>query len=157
MRLALGATARRLIGQFVGEHLLVVGVGALAGWLLASRVVVDLLTAPLDVAVFAGVPAMLLAVAVAASWWPARRVARRSDARAARGVSRGSGTTSLSGCRARGHGPWGPLSPVGLRAGGGSQPDSEAFTRPLAPCPRRRSEPSTNERARRRVQDLGMA
>ena len=93
VRLALGATTRRLIGQFVGEHLLIVGVGALAGWLLAFAAVVIMLSAPLDVAVFAGVPALLLTVAVAASWWPARRVAlRRSDARAARGVSQGSGS-----------------------------------------------------------------
>ncbi len=76
VRLALGATARRLVGQFVGEHLLVVGLGALAGWLLAFAVVLDILTAPIDPAVFAGVPLILLAVATLASWWPARRVTR---------------------------------------------------------------------------------
>ena len=76
VRLALGATTRRLIAQFVGEHLLIVGLGALAGWLVAFAAVVTMLSAPLDVAVFAGVPALLLSVAVAASWWPARRVAR---------------------------------------------------------------------------------
>jgi predicted permease len=76
VRLALGATARRLVAQFVGEHLLVIGVGALAGWLLAFAVVVDVLSAPLDPAVFAGVPLILLIVATLASWWPARRVTR---------------------------------------------------------------------------------
>jgi ABC-type lipoprotein release transport system permease subunit len=30
----------------------------------------------LDLVVFTGVPAVLLLVAAAASWWPARRVAR---------------------------------------------------------------------------------
>jgi putative ABC transport system permease protein len=84
VRLALGATTRRLIAQFVGEHVLIVAVGALAGWLLAFAVVSIMLSAPLDVAVFAGVPALLLAVAVAASWWPARRVALVDPIRALR-------------------------------------------------------------------------
>ena len=84
MRLALGATTRRLIAQFVGEHVLIVAVGALAGWLLAFAVVFVMLSAPLDVAVFAGVPALLLTVAVAASWWPARRVALVDPIRALR-------------------------------------------------------------------------
>ena len=35
VRLALGATTRRLIAQFVGENLVIVGLGALAGWLVA--------------------------------------------------------------------------------------------------------------------------
>jgi predicted permease len=74
VRLALGATTGRVIRQFVREHVLVVAVGALAGWLLALAVVVDVLTAPVNLAVFAGVPALLLAVAAAAAWWPARRV-----------------------------------------------------------------------------------
>jgi putative ABC transport system permease protein len=74
VRLALGATARRVIAQFVGEHLTVVAVGALAGWLLAFAVVMDVLAAPIDAIVFAGVPAVLLGVAALASWWPARRV-----------------------------------------------------------------------------------
>ena len=60
--------------RFVAEHLTVVAVGALAGWLLALAVVVDVFDAPVDAAVFAGVPAILLAVAALASWWPARRV-----------------------------------------------------------------------------------
>jgi putative ABC transport system permease protein len=76
VRLALGATGSRLVAQFVGEHLLVVVAGALAGWLIAFAVVVDVLGAPLDLAVFAGVPVMLLVVATLASWWPARRVTR---------------------------------------------------------------------------------
>jgi len=57
------------------EHLLLIGTGALAGWLLALAVVVDVLGARVDVGVFAGVPALLMAVALAASWWPARRIA----------------------------------------------------------------------------------
>jgi predicted permease len=76
VRLALGATANRLIARCVVEHLLVIGAGALAGWLLALGVVVDLLGSPVDAGVFAGVPALLMAVAFAASWWPARRISR---------------------------------------------------------------------------------
>ena len=53
------ATARRLVVQFVTEHLVVVGVGALAGWVLAFAVVVDAFSAPVDPAVFTGVPLVL--------------------------------------------------------------------------------------------------
>jgi len=76
VRLALGATSRRLVARCVVEHLLVVGTGALAGWLLALAVVVDVLGSRVDPGVFAGVPALLMAVALAASWWPARRIAK---------------------------------------------------------------------------------
>jgi predicted permease len=76
VRMALGATGRRLVAQFVGEHLLVIGAGALVGWVIAFAVIVNILSAPMDVAVFAGVPILLLAVAALASWWPARRVTK---------------------------------------------------------------------------------
>ncbi len=82
VRLALGATGRRLIAQFVGEHLVVIGAGALAGWLLAVAVLVDIFAAPVDLAVFAGVPLILLVVATFASWWPARRITRVDPMRA---------------------------------------------------------------------------
>ncbi len=82
VRLALGATGRRLIAQFVGEHLVVIGAGALAGWLLAVAVLVDIFAAPVDLAVFAGVPVILLVVATFASWWPARRITRVDPMRA---------------------------------------------------------------------------
>jgi len=84
VRLALGATSRRLIGQFVGEHLLVVLGGAVTGWLLAFAVVVAVFAAPIDVVVFAGVPVVLFAVAACAAWWPARRVTRVSPLAALR-------------------------------------------------------------------------
>jgi predicted permease len=76
VRMALGATADRLVGQFVVEHLIVISVGALAGWLMVFAVQVVIFTAPVEPAVFAGVPLILLAVATFASWWPARRVTR---------------------------------------------------------------------------------
>jgi predicted permease len=82
VRLALGATAKRLVAQFVGEHLMVIGVGALIGWLLMFAAQVQVFTAPLDPAVFGGVPLILLVVATLASWWPARRVTRVDPMRA---------------------------------------------------------------------------
>lgn len=76
VRMALGATAGRLVTQFVAEHVLVVLGGAVVGWLLAFGAVVVVFGGRVDPVVFAGVPIVLLAVALAASWWPARRVTR---------------------------------------------------------------------------------
>ena len=84
VRLALGGTTGRVVAQFVREHLIVVAIGALAGWLLALGVVVAVLRTRFDLAVFAGVPAVLLTVALAAAWWPARRVSRVDPMRALR-------------------------------------------------------------------------
>jgi predicted permease len=77
VRLALGATTRRVVVQFVGQSLIAIGLGALAGWLLAFVVALDVLPgASIDVPVFVGVPAILLTVATAASWLPAWRATR---------------------------------------------------------------------------------
>jgi predicted permease len=77
VRLALGATAARLISQFVGESLAVVGVGAMAGWLVACVVALNVFAFDaLDVGVFAGVPLILMFVASLACWLPARRITR---------------------------------------------------------------------------------
>ena len=84
VRLALGATASKVIGQFVGEHLIVVAAGALAGWVAAFAIVVAVFGAAPDRAVFAGVPVTLLAVAALAAWWPARRVSTVDPIRALR-------------------------------------------------------------------------
>ena len=73
VRLALGATARRVVSQIVGETLKVVGAGALAGWLLMFMVALHLLGGVISLPVFVGVPAILLLVAALASWLPARR------------------------------------------------------------------------------------
>ena len=43
---------------------------------------VVIFTAPMEPAVFAGVPLILLTVATLASWWPARRVTRVDPMRA---------------------------------------------------------------------------
>ncbi len=78
VRLALGATPRRLVGQFVGESLTVAGLGALVGWSVAFAIALDLVGA-VDPVVFLGVPALLLAVTAFASWLPARRAANRES------------------------------------------------------------------------------
>lgn len=73
VRLALGATALRVVSQIVRETLSVVGAGALVGWLLMFIVALHLLGGVISLPVFAGVPAILLLVAAVASWLPARR------------------------------------------------------------------------------------
>jgi macrolide transport system ATP-binding/permease protein len=73
VRLALGASTRRVVAQIVRETLRVVGAGALAGWLLMFMVALHLLGGVISLPVFAGVPAVLLSVAAVASWLPARR------------------------------------------------------------------------------------
>jgi hypothetical protein len=77
VRLALGATAGRLVGQIVGETLVVVIRGALVGWLITYALVIHLTPgAPINAAVFAGVPLLLIAAAMAACWLPAWRATR---------------------------------------------------------------------------------
>ena len=73
VRLALGATERRVVSHIVRETLRVVGAGALAGWLLMFMAALHLLGGAISLPVFVGVPAILLLVAAVASWLPARR------------------------------------------------------------------------------------
>jgi predicted permease len=74
VRMALGATSRRVVAQIVGESLRVIGVGALAGWLVALVIHVHVARAGTSAAaVLLGVPAVLLLVAAVACWIPARR------------------------------------------------------------------------------------
>ncbi|MGE5813131.1 MAG: ADOP family duplicated permease [Acidobacteriota bacterium] len=77
VRLALGASAGRLIARLVGENMFVVTIGAGVGWILAMTAALKLGSSRwVDVPVFAGVPIVLLAVALVACWLPARRVTR---------------------------------------------------------------------------------
>ena len=75
VRLALGATARRVVRQIVSESLRVIAVSVASGWLIVLVLDLHLLRGVIDVPVFAGVPVLLLAVAAFAAWLPARRVA----------------------------------------------------------------------------------
>jgi putative ABC transport system permease protein len=81
IRLALGAQPGRLVRLVVGQGLRLCGAGlalGLAGALLVTRLLETLLygVTPLDPGTFFGVPAILLLVALAASYLPARRAAR---------------------------------------------------------------------------------
>jgi hypothetical protein len=77
VRMALGASARRVVTEFVTENLAIVLAGAVAGWLLTFVVALDVIGVDtIDASVFAGVPMLLLVVAALACWIPARRAAR---------------------------------------------------------------------------------
>jgi putative ABC transport system permease protein len=77
VRLALGASAGRVVSQIVRESLRVVGIGAVVGVLIAFVVAIHVMRgAPINAVVFVGVPLILMLVATAASWVPARRASR---------------------------------------------------------------------------------
>lgn len=77
LRLALGATGGRVVRQVMRQTLNVVAAGAAVGWIAVYLVQIHInRNDPFDPVVFAGVPAMLLAVAAIACWIPARRGTR---------------------------------------------------------------------------------
>ena len=77
VRLAIGATAGRIIRQVVVENLGIIAVGAIAGWLLAFVVAIDVLPGgAISPSIFLGVPLILLSVAAVACWLPVRRATR---------------------------------------------------------------------------------
>src|SRR5207302_10504928 len=81
VRIALGASGARVVGLVIRRGVATAGIGIAAGLLAAlflSRLMVGLLygVAPRDPATFGAVSLGLLAVAVAASAWPALRAAR---------------------------------------------------------------------------------
>jgi predicted permease len=83
VRLALGATAPRIVGQLISESMQIIGFGAVAGSLLAFMVGRRLSsTGSLPLPVVIGVPVVILLVALVSCWLPARR-ASRIDALAA--------------------------------------------------------------------------
>jgi putative ABC transport system permease protein len=80
-RMALGANAGQILRQVLGDGLRLVaigvGIGAAAAWLVARALVAALAgLSPADPAAFGGAGAVLLLVALAASYLPARRAAR---------------------------------------------------------------------------------
>ena len=85
VRLALGATPSRLVGDSVSSSMRVVIAGAVVGWLLVFAGVTAVMpSATADMTAFAGVPFLMLAVAAVACWVPARRCARVDPVRALR-------------------------------------------------------------------------
>ena len=87
VRLALGATGSRVVKQILRESLRVVGIGAMAGLLVAFVVAIHVMRgAPINLVVFVGVPLILMAVATVACWVPARRASRVDPVVALRAV-----------------------------------------------------------------------
>jgi predicted permease len=75
VRLALGGSAQRVTRQIVSESLRVITAGAILGWLVVYTVYIHVAPGqPVSWLVFAGTPAVLLAVAAVSCWIPARRV-----------------------------------------------------------------------------------
>jgi predicted permease len=85
VRLALGATSGRVVLQIIRENLGVILRGTVIGWVLAFVISVHAITkGVVNLPVFLGVPAMLLAVATLACWIPARRASRIDPTQALR-------------------------------------------------------------------------
>jgi putative ABC transport system permease protein len=77
LRLAFGATSRRVVLQIIRENLGVIIWGTAVGWVFAFVICVHGITkGVVDVPVFIGVPVILLGVATLACWIPARRASR---------------------------------------------------------------------------------
>ena len=77
VRLAFGATSRRVVLQIIRENLGVITWGAAIGWVLALVFSLRAMqNGALNLPVFIGVPAILLAVATLACWIPALRASR---------------------------------------------------------------------------------
>jgi len=77
VRLALGATSGRVVLHIIRENLGGIIWGTAIGWALALVISVHAITkGAVNLPVFLGVPAMLLAVATLACWIPARRASR---------------------------------------------------------------------------------
>ena len=76
VRIALGATARRVVAQIIGESFRAIGLGAFCGFVLACVITFDLLDGGAgELPILIGIPALLLFVAACACWVPARRAA----------------------------------------------------------------------------------
>ena len=68
---------KTFLTQFVGESLIVIGVGGLFGWVAAFIIALDFVPqGSIDPAAFIGVPVVLLLVATVACWIPVRRATR---------------------------------------------------------------------------------
>jgi putative ABC transport system permease protein len=87
VRLALGATASRVVRQIVRESLRVIAIGAVSGLLLAFMVAIHVVRGgTVNLFPFIVVGALLMAVAAVACWVPARRASRVDPVVALRAV-----------------------------------------------------------------------
>ena len=86
VRLALGATTRRVVREFVVESLGVAALGGFIGWSVAFLLAMDFTPASqgIDALVFTVVPLVLLGIAAIACWIPARHATRVDPAMALR-------------------------------------------------------------------------
>jgi predicted permease len=85
IRLAVGATAQRVVAGVVAENLRVILAGTVIGWMIAFVAAQELVGGRfMSLPVFVGVPAVLLLVSAFAIWLPARRAARLDPVRALR-------------------------------------------------------------------------
>ncbi len=76
VRLALGASPGRVVGESVVSSMRVVVAGAVVGWMLVFAGVTAVMpAATADMTAFVGVPLLMLAVALVACWIPSRRCA----------------------------------------------------------------------------------
>ena len=74
--MALGATVSDVVRQIVGETMRVIAAGTGAGLLIAFIIYIHVVPGgPIDPRIFLGIPIILLLVATAACWLPARRTA----------------------------------------------------------------------------------
>jgi predicted permease len=74
IRLALGATANRVVKQIVKEGLIVIGAGTALAWVIALVVDTHLFAGGMnDMPILLGVPVILMSVGTVACWLPARR------------------------------------------------------------------------------------
>lgn len=91
IRMALGASAPRVVRSVLGQALRIVGLGVVLGSLMALLMAPSLATflaglSPMDPLSFLGTAALLLVVALLASYLPARRAARVDPTTALRNV-----------------------------------------------------------------------
>ena len=84
LRIALGASTRRVVYEMVRDSMRAVGAGLIPAWLLLLVVTLHLRAGVISAPIVFGLPVLLLAVAWVAAWVPARRAAKIEPMRALR-------------------------------------------------------------------------
>ncbi len=85
VRLAIGATGSRVVRDIVQDHMRIVPAGTVCGWLAACAAYLIVIGGPVDAVIFTAAPLLLLAVATAATWGPARLASAIDPVQALRG------------------------------------------------------------------------